>query len=721
MKPGPVPLILQSEIAECGLACVAMISGAFGHRTDLARLRQRLDPGTRGASMKDIAALGEALGFAVRSLKLGPKQLDRLHLPAVLHWNVVHYVVLVESRGGEHVIHDPALGRRTVDDRELSRSFTGLAQEFVPREPIARTDNRLRVPWRWLIGRTEPYGRLIGSIFLMSLVMQAFVFVVPFGAQLLLDRVAVSRDTLTVALGFAISCIGLGLYALLLWMRSTVVIHLNNSLDMAGTQKLVAKMLSLPYDFFARRDIGSLMGRFTNLREIRQLLTQGLAESLVEALLALLALAAVFVYLPVAGLVALVALAAYAGYRMMTRPRMQEHVSALFHTMAAQSGSLIESLQKIETIKANALEPMREQFWAARFGDYQNSLVQKIRQDQRHAIAQILLMGVAYALSVLLAVRSLFDGQLTMGEALTLLLILGILMARAERFLDRLFDLHVARVHLDGLSDVVHAESEYIADAAQPSSGRVAAVIELRDVGFRYSTHEPFVFRHVSARFEAGRCVAITGPSGCGKSTLLSLLLGLHSATEGEIIVDGVPLSALDRRAWRHQVGSVLQSDRSFYGSVAENVTLFEIAPPGERVRDALRACALAEVVDRLPMKEHTMLSDAPMLSGGETQRLLLARALYKRPRLLLLDEASSHLDDATEARINSSLHAHGATRILVAHRRQTIELADTIIRLGHSEALGCSTVLEATPACEMQPCEPKTSADATANVEVAP
>jgi ATP-binding cassette, subfamily B, bacterial CvaB/MchF/RaxB len=689
-----VPMIHQSEIAECGLACVAMISGAYGRRTDPAALRLALDPGTRGASMKDIAALGESLGFAVKSLKVGLKQLDKLRLPAILHWNLVHYVVLTARRGDQFTIHDPAVGRRTIDEAELSCCFTGLAQEFVPRPGFAVADERQQVPLRWLFDRSEPYGRLLATIVLMSLVMQGFVMLLPFAAQLLLDRVAVSRDGTTLALGVALSGLGLGLYCLLLWLRSTVVLYLNNCLDARGSQKLIAKMLGMPYDFFARRDTASLLGRFANLREIRQLLSQGLAESLVEAALSIGVLATLALYLPGVAYIAVAALAVYVAYRLTTRGRQQERVSEMFQSIAAHSGSLVESLHKVETIKANAIEAVREQFWLGRYLEYQNSLVQKLRMDYAQTIALVLSFGLGYAATAWVSVRAIFDGRLSIGEALTVLLLLGIFFARASQFLDRLFELLVARVHLDSLCEIVHGDAEPQGSMIL-APGRRAGVIELRGVGFRYSPSEPFIFRNVTFKVGAGECVAITGASGCGKSTLMSLLLGLRTPTEGEVLIDGVPVDALDKQSLRSRVGSVLQSDRLFYGSVLENVTLFELNAPSEQVWTALRACALADVVARLPMREHTMLSDAPMLSGGEVQRVLLARALYKNPPFLLLDEASSHLDDATEAHVNDSLRASGATRLIVAHRKQTIELADTVVRLGRCDVLGCSTVLE--------------------------
>jgi ATP-binding cassette subfamily B protein RaxB len=689
-----VPMILQNEIAECGLACVAMVSGAHGRRTDLAALRLAFDPGTRGASLKDMAALGESLGFGVKSLKLGTKQLDKLRLPAVLHWNLVHYVVLVERKGRQYIIHDPALGRRTIDEAELSRCFTGLAQEYVPRADFAVLDERQQVPMRWLFARHEPYGRLLGTIFLMSLVMQGFVMLVPFGAQLLLDRVAVARDETMLALALALSGVGLGLYCLLIWLRSTVVLYMNNCLDAAGSQRLVAKMFGMPYEFFARRDTGSLLGRFANLREIRQLLSQGLAESAVEAVLAVIVLAGMALYLPGAVLVAVAALGVYAAYRLATRAGQQERVSEVFQSIASHSGSLIESLQKVQTIKANAIETVREQFWLSRYLEYQNSLVLKLRMDHAHAIAQLLAFGFGHAVAAWLSVRGVVGGALSIGEALTVLLLLGIFFARGSQFLDRLFELLVARVHLDSLCEIVHGEGEP-QGTTLPCRGTGTGIIELRGVGFRYSPGEPYVFRNVSFKVGAGECVALTGASGCGKSTLMSLVLGLRTATEGEVLIDGVPVEALDKRHLRSRIGSVLQSDRLFYGSVSENVTLFELNADADRLWKALEACALKDVVSRLPMREHTMLSDAPMLSGGEVQRVLLARALYKDPRFLLLDEASSHLDDATEAHVNGSLRTSGATRLLVAHRRQTIELADTVVRLGRCDAIGCSTVLE--------------------------
>lgn len=689
-----VPVILQNEIAECGLACVAMISSYHGKKTDLPALRKLVDPGTRGATMKDLAELGEALGLSVKSLKLGLKQMDKLALPAILHWNLVHYVVLVGRNGDEYVIHDPALGRRVLSEPDFSRSFTGLAQEFSSRPCFVKTDDRTPVPLRWLVDDAAPYVRLLGAICAMTLVMQLLVGVLPFGAQAVIDRALTDRDPLTLGIGLLFGAVGTGLYCLLLWLRSTVVLYLNSCLDTAGMQKLVAKMLAMPADFFARRDVGGLLSRFANLSEIRRLLTQGFAESAVEALIALLLLAAIALYLPSIGLVSVSTLAVYAAYRALVRGAERDRVGELFHSAAGQNASLIETLTKIETVKANAIETLRERFWLSRFTTHQNSLIRKARINYRNDIALIACFSVGYALTAWFVVRGVFDGLLSMGEAFTVFLLVTMFFSRANQFLERFFELLIAKVYLDNLADVVHGEEEPQQEHGDPG-GTGPAVIELRDIGFRYSPKEPFVFRKVSFVIGAGECVAITGPSGCGKSTLLSLLLGLREPTEGEIVIDGLPLRHWDKRRLRRRIGSVLQSDQLFIGSVQENITLFDVQSADQRIHEAIDACALRAVVSRLPMGEHTMIGDSPMLSGGERQRLLLARALYKEPRILLLDEASSHLDEATEAQVNEGIRTLGVTRVMVAHRRQTIDLADTEIRLGRSGDCPWTTVVE--------------------------
>jgi ATP-binding cassette subfamily B protein RaxB len=687
-----VPVILQNEIAECALACVAMICGYHGKKVDLTALRRTLDPATRGSTMKEIAELGDTLGLSVKSLKLGLKQIDKLALPAIIHWNLVHYVVLVSRRGDEFIIHDPALGRRTLSESDFSRSFTGLAQEFSPRPSFVKSDTVTPVPFKWLVDGEAPYAKLVATIFALALVMQLLVGVLPFGAQILIDRVLTTRDPATLVFGLALGTVGLGLYCSMLWLRSTVVMYLNSCLDTAGTQKLTAKMLAMPYDFFARRDVGSLLSRFTNLTEVRKLLTQGLAESAVEALIALTLLAVIGLYLPSVGAVAASALLAYAAFRGAMRDHERDRVGEMFQAAAGQHASLIETLVKIDTVKANALETMRERFWLSRFMTYQNSLIRKLRMDYRNSIALLVCFGSGYGLIAWFIARGVFDDLLSMGEAFTVFLLAAMFFARSSQFLERLFELLVAKVHLDNLADIVHGEEEAryeFSESAEKGLGR----IELRDVGFRYSAKEPFVFRHVSIDIAPGECVAITGASGCGKSTLLSLMLGLRSPTEGEVLIDGLSVEHWDKKRLRRRIGSVLQGDALFIGSVQENVTFFEVNAAPERVHAALDACALKSVVARLAMGEHTMISDTPMLSGGERQRLLLARALYKRPKLLLLDEASSHLDEATESLVNDSIRSMGVTRVMVAHRRQTIDLADTEVCLDRSETGAWSTV----------------------------
>ena len=455
-----VPVILQNEIAECGLACVAMICGFYGKKTDLASLRKVIDTGTRGSTMKEIAELGDSMGFSVKSLKLGLKQIDKLILPAIIHWNLVHYVVLVSRKHDEYVVHDPALGRRTLSEADFSRSFTGLAQEFSPRSNFVKSDNRTPVSFKWLINNNSPYVQLIFTIFTMALVMQLLVAILPFGAQVLIDRVLTNRDTVTLALGLALGVFGLGLYCLLLWLRSTIVMYLNSCLDMGGTQKLIAKMLAMPHEFFARRDVGSLLSRFTNLTEVRRLLTQGLAESAVDALIALILLGVIGIYLPSIGVVAVLALLGYATFRNFMRRNERDRVGEMFHSASSQHASLIETLVKIETVKANAIETMRERFWMSRFMTFQNSLVRKVRMDYRNSIALLTCFGAGYVLTAWFVVRGVFENVLSIGEAFTIFMLVAMFFSRSSQFLERLFELLVAKVHLDNLADIVHGEEE---------------------------------------------------------------------------------------------------------------------------------------------------------------------------------------------------------------------------------------------------------------------
>lgn len=691
-----VPLILQYEMAECGLASLAMVCGAYGKDIGLAELRTMFDPGGRGSSLKDLANVAEQLGFSVKSMKVGLKQVAKLKLPAILHWNLLHYVVLIQVQGDTYVIHDPALGRREVSEDEFSDSFTGLAQELAPKPGLDLTPQRSTVGLDWLFEGSRGWVQALVSIFAVSLVMQAFILVVPFALQLLVAQVARGADAWAIVIAGLLGGSGLALYGLMMRMRYTVAMHLSNALDAEGSRRLIEKMFSLPYDFFARREPGSLLNRFANLRELRLLLTQGMAESVVEALLSLVALSMLWVYLPGAAVVGVFAGAAYGAFRWVTRNQQRDRLAEMFQNIGNQNGSLVESIYKIDTIKANGLEKLREHFWMGRYTEYQNSVIRKLRKDQGNRIFETMAVGLGYMWAGLLAVEAIRSGRLEVAESLTAMVLLGIFLSRSSTFVERLFELLIARVHLDSLSEVVHARSERsggLETAGQNLARR--GQIELRDVGFRYSPSEPFVFKKVSFTVPAGQCVAITGQSGCGKSTLLSLLLGLREPTEGEILIDGMPMEAHNLHQLRSEVGVVMQSDKLFYGTVMENVSLFDTEATSERVIKALEEARVADVVRRLPMQEHTMLSDMPMLSGGEVQRLLMARALYKRPRFLLLDEASSHLDDGVEMELNKALLANGATRLMIAHRQQTIDLADRCIVLGPNEKLGCSTVLE--------------------------
>lgn len=683
-----VPVVLQTEAAECALACLAMAAAAHGHRTDLPTLRQRFSLSLKGATMADLVRMAGDLKFNPRALRAEPEQLAQLALPCVLHWDLNHFVVLTAVRGNVATLHDPARGLRRMKLDELSRHFTGIALELMPAADFAPKTERQSVTLKQLLGPVRGLKRSLLQIFILAAGLEAFVLLSPFFLQWVVDGVLVSADRdLLVTLG-----LGFGLLVLLqagtAAIRSWAVLHLSATLNLQWLGNVFAHLMRLPMAWFEKRHTGDIWSRFAAVQQIQKTLTTHFIEAVLDGLLVVATLAMMLFYSLTLTAVVLGAVAAYAALRWaFFRPLREATEEALVHE-ARQSSHFLESLRGVQSIKLFNRQADRQARFMNRVVDTMNADIATRKLELMFSVLHRLLFGVERVAVVWLGALLVMEQHFSVGMLFAFVAFKEQFAQRVSALIDKSVELRMLRLQGERLADIVLAAPE---DTGLPRLGgepigeaALPPRIEVRGVSFRYSDGEPEVLRGLNFAIEPGESVAIVGPSGCGKTTLLKLMLGIHAPGAGELRIGGVALAQVGLAHWRSMVGTVMQDDALLAGSVADNICFFDDVPDNAWIAQCARLACVDDEVEAMPMGYHTLIGDmGASLSGGQRQRLLLARALYKRPRVLLLDEATSALDIDRERIVNQQVKQLQLTRVIVAHRPETIASASRVIVLG--------------------------------------
>jgi ATP-binding cassette subfamily B protein RaxB len=678
-----VPVLLQTEAAECALACLAMVASYWGYRIDLAGMRRRFPVSLKGSSLKTLIAAAQALGLQTRPLKLEPEQLADLRLPCVLHWDLNHFVVLASLRGAHAVIHDPGLGERRLSRAELSRHFTGVALELVPGSTFRQAEARQRYTLLSLMGHVVGLRHGMVQLLVLAAALQVCALAAPFYLQWVIDEalVAADRDLVTVlALGFLLLAV---VQAAMTAVRSWVTTVLGINLNFQWLGNAFAHLMKLPMDYFEKRHLGDVLSRFGSIQAIQHSLTTQFVEGIVDGVLVLAALAVMLLYsAPLAG-VAVLAVVLYGALRWALFRRVRDATAEQMAHAARQQTHFLESVRGVQTIRLFDRAQERRIGWVNTLADQFNAELRIARLSISYQGAQTLLFGMERVVVIWLAALAVLDGRFSVGMLFAFLAYKEQFSQRMAALFDKLSDLQMLRLHADRVADIVLTEPEQDAQDVEIDPQRITPAIEVRGLAFRYAAGEPWVIKDLDLDVPAGQCLAITGASGCGKTTLIKLLLGLLSPTEGEIRVGGIALNRLGLTNYRRMLGTVMQEDQLFAGTIADNIAFFDPSPNSERIESCARAAAIHGEIAAMAMGYGTLVGDiGSTLSGGQRQRVLLARALYREPRLLMLDEATSHLDSGNEQLVNAAIRQIALTRIIVAHRSETIAMAQRVVVL---------------------------------------
>lgn len=672
-----LPVVRQVTETECGLACVAMLATYFGCQIDLATLRRRFTVSQRGVTLTDIVRQLRELKLSSRAIRCSRAELAELRLPCVLHWQFSHFVVLDRVERGGVTIHDPSRGRRFIANTELSEAFTGIALEVTPADGFTRTPPPPQLKLLQLLTRDALPMSTFAATIVLALIAEVLMLSSPYLLQLIIDEVIVKQDSdllQVVALSFSLLLL---LQISTTALRKLTVQFLSHASAHDLATRVMAKLFRLPVRYFMERQLGDVQHRLQAVARLQNFIVQSLPALLLDVLFVCIIAMLMLLYEPLVTLLVIGVIMLWCGWRRLIRTASGRHAENIASTEACVQTHLLESLRCIHTIKSAAGEASRQSEWQARLVD---SIGARMRAGNLQivdaAVQQTLFQGVRIAAVVLLAHRAL-QGSLSVGMISAYVAYLGMLLARSGSAIDRLFEYRLLDVPLARLADIVFATDE--PDVAFRTARPVEEVL-VEGASFAYTATEADVLRDCSLQVRAGTFVVIAGASGCGKSTLLELLAGNETLLRGRISFSGLAISQWSLESLRAQLALVSQHDALLQGSLMANIALFAAEPDTAAVRRAARQACIADDIERLPMGYHTRAGDLGVaLSQGQIQRLLLARAFYRRPRLLLLDEVTNGLHRDLEAKVIASIAGFPATRIVVTHSQALIRAAEQV------------------------------------------
>jgi HlyB family type I secretion system ABC transporter len=681
-----VPFIQQIDEMDCGAACLAMVTRAFGRRVSLARIRQLINTGLDGTSLRSICRAGEELGLATRSVKSSAQHLAKMPVPAIVHWDEYHWIVMTGVTRKHVRVVDPAAGRRRFTRAEFEAKWTGYAAlfDYTPEFEKAPESTRL-MGWMWPLVR--PYSSLLFQGLGLAVVVSILQMVLPVFTQVIVDRVLVEQDLSLLHLMIAAMGVTMVFIVTSLLLQRYLLSFSAVRIDAASLDFLTRRLLALPMSYFASRRTGDLQRRLEGIRTVRDFLVQnGIAGlTAVAQLLATVALMAV--YSPWLTLVFLATAPLYGLLMLMASKLLRPIFLDLEDSFSKYHSYQIDAIKGIETVKALGGESAFRRLLLNQFLGVADKI---FRADftvmtYEGAIEAVTFLGVGLFLWA--GAYEVLEGQLSIGGLVAFNSLVALATVPIRNLLVLWDNIQRCEVLLNRLDDVFQHEPEQGHDRSLLRPVRaLAGQVSLRNLGFRYGGPEaPAILEGLNFDVPPGKTVAIVGRSGSGKTTLAKCMAGLLEPTEGTILYDGLDLKTLNFRDLRRQIGFVLQDSFVFADTIAKNIAFGEDEPDMERVAWAAEVASAHEFIERLPFGYDTRIGETGLaLSGGQRQRIAIARAVYHKPPILIFDEATSSLDTESERSVQQNIDSllEGRTAFVIAHRLSTVQNADVIIVL---------------------------------------
>lgn len=679
LKPDP---ILQSEAAECGLACIAMVCVAHRYKTNLSSLRRRFPVSLKGSTLKSLIDTADKVGLCARPLRTELEGLRTILLPAILHWDMNHFVVLVKANRNTMTFHDPARGLVRLNNCEISKHFSGVALELRPSKRFETKEDIKPVRLSDFWSRISGLKRSLIQAFILSVFLQFFALTTPLYQQMVVDDVITKQDSdflVVLAVGFAL----LGIINIAIgYIRSLVMLHFSNGLNFQMRINLFRHLLRLPSEFFEKRHIGDITSRFGSLNPVGQLFTNGIIATILDSIMALSTLCLAFYYSVSLTSTVLVFLAIGFAIQWFTFPIIKQKNEEIIHLGAKENTNFLETIRAARAIKIYGQETAREAVWQNHSVDTLNANIGLAKFSLNLGVfTGIIALGQSI-ITLYLGANLVIDGAMTIGMLFAYQAYAGQFSGRINSLIAQLISFRMLKMHLTRLADIVHTEPELVGDInttfVSSSHRKIEGKLSLNGISYRYGEHEPYVLNDLKIDIKAGEMIAISGASGAGKTTLFKILLGITQAQQGEFRIDDIPLKQIEPSHYRNALGVVMQEDQLLSGTIADNISFFDANIDMDQVQACAKQVCIDEEIIKSPMGYNSLVGDmGTTLSGGQKQRILLARALYRKPSILLLDEGTANLDIQTESKIAELIKSLSITRVVVAHRPKLIEISD--------------------------------------------
>ncbi len=680
------PFFAQQSASDCGAACLVMVARYWGKHFSLNRLRDICNVDRNGASLRGLSAAAESIGFSTRPAKASLEQLAKQKLPAIVHWEGKHFVVVYEVTPKQVIVADPAIGQRSLSHREFQVGWTGYALLLQPTVLLKKARDDTTPFWQFF-ELVKPHSLVLLEVFIASVFIQIFGLITPIFTQLILDRVVVQRSTLT------LTAVGLGLLIFSLFqvamtgLRQYLLDHTANKVDLALIIGFIRHTFRLPLSFFESRYVGDIVSRMQENSKIQNFLTGEALSILLDLLTVFIYVGLMFWYSWKMALLALAIVPPFFLLALIATPFLRRISREIFNAAVTEGSYLIEALSGVRTIKSMAVEQTVRWHWEEFLHkeiktNFSGQVIGNRLQIFSNTIEAVANTGLLWFGATLV-----IQNQLTIGQLVAFNMLLGNVISPFQRLTvlwDELQEVAIAVERINDVLDVLPEED--LQHQVRQSLPTLQGHICFDNVTFRYHPESDInVLENLSFEVKPGHMIALVGRSGSGKTTVAKLILGLYPPTDGRVLIDGQDITSLSLSSLRQQIGVVDQDTFLFGSTIRENISLGHSWSTLEEIMEAARLAGADKFIKKLPMGYETQIGEGGgMLSGGQRQRIAIARALLGNPRLLILDEATSHLDAESERIIQNNLNTilKGRTTLVIAHRLSTVRKADLILVL---------------------------------------
>lgn len=678
-----VPVIHQTETAECGLACLAMICGHFGKNIDLIYLRRKFNLSARGATLAGINGIAEQLGMATRALSLELDELRVLKTPCILHWDFSHFVVLVSVKRNRYVLHDPARGMRYISREEMSRYFTGVALEVWPGSEFQSETLQTRISLRSLINSIYGIKRTLAKIFCLSVVIEAINLLMPVGTQLVMDHAIPAGDRGLLTLISAALMFFILLKAATSTLRAWSSLVMSTLINVQWQSGLFDHLLRLPLAFFERRKLGDIQSRFDSLDTLRATFTTSVIGFIMDSIMVVGVCVMMLLYGGYLTWIVLCFTTIYIFIRLVTYGNYRQISEECLVREARAASYFMETLYGIATVKIQGMVGIRGAHWLNMKIDAINSGIKLTRMDLLFGGINTFVTACDQIVILWLGAGLVIDNQMTIGMFVAFSSFRGQFSERVASLTSFLLQLRIMSLHNERIADIALHEKEEKKPEIEIVADMGPISLETNGLSYRYDSQSAPIFSALSLSVAPGESVAITGASGAGKTTLMKVLCGLFEPDSGRVLINGIDIRQIGINNYHRMIACVMQDDRLFSGSIRENICGFAEEMDEEWMVECARASHIHDVIMNMPMGYETLIGElGEGLSGGQKQRIFIARALYRKPGILFMDEATSALDSESEHFVNVAIKNMNITRVIIAHRETTLRTVDRVISI---------------------------------------